>query len=308
MTMSNKDRLGAAALIALLVALPPILGSQYFIGVFIVCAIDGIWAASWDFFSGLTGRENFGHALFIGGGAYAAAFMNGTFGFNPWWSIPAGIIVAVAFSLIIGFPTLRLKGPYFALAMLAAASIMQHFAVIFWQYTGGTEGIYGMDRLIDSALGYYYFVLAMLLATVVVLKLIANSRWGTIMRAIKGDEGACEAAGINVTFYKIAGLAISAAFAGLGGVLFAHYQQAVTPDDLDVFLSISVIVMVYVGGIGSIWGAACGGILLNLMLELLRGLGEFRLWVYYVILILILFFMRGGFVAPLWGRLRGSAS
>lgn len=303
--MGKRNMLGAGVLLALLAGLPPLLHSHYLTGVLIVCAIDGIWAASWDFFSGLTGRENFGQALFIGGGAYAAAFLNGNFGLNPWFSIPAGIAVAVVFALLVGFPTLRLKGPYFALATLASAAIMQQVAINLWQYTGGSEGIYGLDTLIESTLGFYYLVLALLVVTVVVLGLIARSRWGTIMRAIKGDETACQAAGINVTFYKIASLAVSAAFAGLGGVLFAHYQQAVTPDDFDVFLSISVIIMAYVGGLGTIWGAACGGILLNLMLELMRGLGEYRLWVYYVILMVVLFFMREGFVAPLWRRLRG---
>lgn len=303
--MGKRNMVGAGVLLALLAGLPPLLHSHYLTGVLIVCAIDGIWAASWDFFSGLTGRENFGQALFIGGGAYAAAFLNGNFGLNPWFSIPAGIAVAVVFALLVGFPTLRLKGPYFALATLASAAIMQQVAINLWQYTGGSEGIYGLDTLIESTLGFYYFVLALLVATVVVLGLIARSRWGTIMRAIKGDETACQAAGINVTFYKIASLAVSAAFAGLGGVLFAHYQQAVTPDDFDVFLSISVIIMAYVGGLGTIWGAACGGILLNLMLELMRGLGEYRLWVYYLILMVVLFFMREGLVAPLWRRLRG---
>lgn len=303
--MGKRNTIGAAVLLALLAGLPPLLHNHYLTGVFIVCAIDAIWAASWDFFSGLTGRENFGQALFIGGGAYAAAFLNGNYGLNPWFSIPAGIAVAVVFALLVGFPTLRLKGPYFALATLASAAIMQQVAINLWQYTGGSEGIYGLDTLIESTLGFYYLVLALMVATVVVLGLIARSRWGTIMRAIKGDETACQAAGINVTFYKIASLAVSAAFAGLGGVLFAHYQQAVTPDDFDVFLSISVIIMAYVGGLGTIWGAACGGILLNLMLEMMRGLGEYRLWVYYVILMVVLFFMREGFVAPLWRRLRG---
>ena len=254
--MGKRNMAGAAVLLALLAGLPPLLHNHYLTGVFIVCAIDGIWAASWDFFSGLTGRENFGHALFIGGGAYAAAFLNGNFGLNPWFSIPAGIAVAVVLGLLVGFPTLRLKGPYFALATLASAAIMQQVAINLWQYTGGSEGIYGLDTLIESSLGFYYLVLGIMVATVVVLSLIAKSRWGTIMRAIKGDETACQAAGINVTFYKIASLALSAAFAGLGGVLFAHYQQAVTPDDFDVFLSISVIIMAYVGGIGTIWGAA----------------------------------------------------
>lgn len=306
--MRSRNLLGGTLLVGLFAALPPLLHNQYFTGVFIVCAIDAIWAASWNFFSGLTGRENFGQALFIGGGAYTAAFLNGQFGLNAWLSLPGAMAVAVVLSLLIGFPTLRLKGPYFALATLASAAIMQQVAINLWQYTGGTEGIYGLDRLIESPLGYYYFVLAVLVATVAVLGLIAHSRWGMILRAIRGDETACQAAGINVTVYKIASLALSAAFAGLGGALFAHYQQAVTPDDFDVFLSISVIIMAYVGGIGSIWGAACGGILLNLMLELLRGMGEYRLWVYYLILMVVLFFMRGGVVAPLWRRLSGGRS
>jgi len=303
--MRARNWVGGAALVGLLAGLPPLLHNQYFTGVFIVCAIDGIWAASWDFFSGLTGRENFGHALFIGGGAYAAAFLNGTFGFNPWLSLPAGVAIAVALGLLVGVPTLRLKGPYFALATLASAAIMQQVAINLWQYTGGTERIYGLDTLFESSLGFYYFVLAVLGATVLVLGVAARSRWGTILRAIRGDETACQAAGVNVTVHKIASLAVSAAFAGLGGALYAQYQQAVTPNDFDVFVSISVIIMAYVGGIGSIWGAALGGILLNLMLELLRGMGEYRLWVYYLILMVVLFFMRGGVVAPLWRRLSG---
>ena len=106
------DGFGAVALVAVLAAAPAIIDSSYMTGVLTVCVIYGIWAASWDFMSGLTGRENFGHALFIGAGAYTAGFLNVTFFVNPWWSLPASALVAVIFSLIVGFPTLRLKGPY----------------------------------------------------------------------------------------------------------------------------------------------------------------------------------------------------
>lgn len=294
-------------ILAVLAALPVVVKSEYLLGILSVCFIYGIWATSWDFMSGLTGRENFGHALFIGAGAYTSAFLNAKFALNPWWGLPAGAAMAVLLSLVIGFPTLRLRGPYFALAMLAAATIMQRLTLIFWQYSGGEEGIPGLDPLLDSKIGIYYLCLAALVLITAVLLLLARSHWGLLLRGIRGDEAACQAAGINVTFYKIAALVVSAACAGVGGVLYAHYQEAVTPDVFSVTLSISIIIMVYVGGIGTIYGPAAGAILLALLPELLRGLGQYRLWAYSLVLIFILFVAPGGLIAPLWRRVAGLA-
>ncbi|HEY0522867.1 MAG TPA: branched-chain amino acid ABC transporter permease [Stellaceae bacterium] len=298
------DGIAALVVLAALIAAPLAAGSTYITGVLTVCLCYGIWAASWDFMSGLTGRENFGHSLFIGAGAYTAGFLNTEFGLNPWWSLPSAAAVAVLFSLLIGFPTLRLRGPYFALAMLSATTVMQYLVIIFSRYTGGQDGLNGIFPILDSQLDYYYLTLAFLVATVVVLKLLALSPWGTILRAIRGDEATCQAAGIDVTFYKIVALAISAAFAGLGGALYAHYQLQVGPDLFAVILSINIIIMVYVGGMGTIYGPVGGALLLNLLTEFLRGLSEYRLWVYTVLLMLILFFLPGGLVAPAWAWLR----
>lgn len=297
------DLTGAVVLIAILALTPMLVASNYLTGVLTVCAIYGIWAASWDFMSGLTGRENFGHSLFIGAGAYTAGFMGTTWFTDPWYSLPAGVVVAVIFSIIVGFPTLRLRGPYFALAMLSASAILQRLCLIFWEYTGGEEGLYGLDPLIKNPLHYYWFVLAVLVVTVAILTALAHSHWGLLLRAIRGDEATCQAAGINATFYKIASLAISAAFAGLGGALYAHYQLQVSPPLFSVVVSITVIIMVYVGGIGSIYGAAVGAILLTLLTEMLRGFGEYRLWIYTLTLMLILFFLPNGLIAPAWRRL-----
>ncbi|WP_315832110.1 branched-chain amino acid ABC transporter permease [Bradyrhizobium prioriisuperbiae] len=297
------DLTGAVILVAILALLPMLVASNYLTGVLTVCAIYGIWAASWDFMSGLTGRENFGHSLFIGAGAYTAGFMGTTWFTDPWYSLPAGVAVAVIFSIIVGFPTLRLRGPYFALAMLSASAILQRLCLIFWEYTGGEEGLYGLDPLIKNPLHYYWFVLAILVVTVAILTALAHSHWGLLLRAIRGDEATCQAAGINATFYKIASLAISAAFAGLGGALYAHYQLQVSPPLFSVVVSITVIIMVYVGGIGSIYGAAVGAILLTLLTEMLRGFGEYRLWIYTLTLMLILFFLPNGLIAPAWRRL-----
>ncbi len=296
------DIIGGILVVAILAAVPAITGSNYLTGVLTVCVIYGIWAASWDFMSGLTGRENFGHSLFIGAGAYTAGFLSSIWAANPWYSLPLGVIVAVVFAVLVGFPTLRLRGPYFALAMLSTSAIMQRLCLIFWEQTGGEEGIYGLDPLMKTPLYYYWFALGILIVTVIVLTLLAQSHWGLLLRAIRGDEATCQAAGINVTFYKIVSLMISAAFAGLGGALYAHYQLQVSPPLFSVVVSITVIIMVYVGGIGSIYGAAVAAILLTLLTEMLRGFGEYRLWIYTLTLMLILFFLPNGLIAPLWRR------
>ncbi|MES2601343.1 MAG: branched-chain amino acid ABC transporter permease [Pseudomonadota bacterium] len=301
--ISSIDVAGGIAVVAVLALAPVFVASNYLTGVLTVCVIYGIWASSWDFMSGLTGRENFGHSLFIGAGAYTSGFMATIWFTNPWYSLPAAVVIAVIFSLIVGFPTLRLRGPYFALAMLSASAILQRLCLIFWEQTGGEEGLYGLEPLIRNPLHYYWFVLAILVVTVIVLALLAQSHWGLLLRAIRGDEATCQAAGINVTFYKIASLAISAAFAGLGGALYAHYQLQVSPPLFSVVVSITVIIMVYVGGIGSIYGAAIAAILLTLLTELLRGFGEYRLWIYTLTLMLILFFLPNGLIAPLWRRM-----
>jgi branched-chain amino acid transport system permease protein len=298
------DLAGAAGFIAFMAVLPLVFGGNYLIGVLTVSVIYGIWAVSWDFMSGLTGRENFGHSLFIGVGAYTAGFLNTAFGFSGWWSLPAAMAMAVVFALVIGVPTLRLKGPYFALAMLSGAVIMQRLMLIFWEQTGGEEGINGIEPLIRSQLGFYYFALAALILVTALLQVLARSHWGLILRAIRGDEATCQAAGINVTFYKIASLMISAAFAGAGGAIYAHYQLQVSPQLFAVVTSITIITMVYVGGMASIYGPVGGAILLVLLTELLRNFGEWRLMVYSCTLILILFFLPNGLIAPCWRRMK----
>jgi branched-chain amino acid transport system permease protein len=302
--LDNLSVTGGLVALALLGFLPTLFPGKYLIGVLTVAAIYGIWSVSWDFMSGLTGRENFGHSLFIGVGAYTAGFLNVQFGWGPWWSLPASMVVAAFFGLILGFPTLRLRGPYFALAMLSAAVIMQRLMLIFWEFTGGEEGIQDITPLIKDPLHYYWFVLALLGAITWSLAWMSRSRWGLILRAIRGDEATCLAAGLPITTYKIASLIISAAFAGLGGALYAHYQLQVSPQLFAVVTSITIITMVYVGGMGTIFGPVGGALLLTLMTEGLRNFGEWRLMVYSLLLIFILFFLPNGIVAPTWNKIR----
>jgi branched-chain amino acid transport system permease protein len=302
MTVRGPQAALVAIVLAALVA-APLFSGDYLLGVLTVALIYVIWAMSWDFFTGLSGRENFGYQLFIGVGAYATAFLDANYGVSPWIGLGAAVLTAAAVGVIIGFPTLRLRGPYFALATLAAAEITQHMLIILWEFTGGEDGVSNLTPLFSSSVHYYYFVFAAAIASTAVLVALTHSRWGLLLRAIRGDEAGCQAAGINVTFYKIAGLVVSAAFAGLGGALYASYQLHVGPNTMSVTLLIAIASMVYVGGLGTVYGAIGGAIVLTLLGELLRDAGEYRLLVYAVILILVIFFMKNGFVAPLWKRL-----
>lgn len=308
MTPRTLNMAGALIAVAALIILPLVFRSSYILGVATVALCYAIWAASWDFMSGLTGRENFGHALFIGVGAYAFGFANVAFELPPWVGLLVGPIIAVVFSLAVGIPTLRLSGPYFALAMLSSSVVMQKLAIIFSSVTGGQDGLNGISPIFNSQRTSYYFTLAFLVVTVGILKYLALSPMGTLLRAIRGDEATCQAAGINVNLYKIVALMISAAFAGLGGALYANYQLQVGPDLFEVALAINIIVMVYVGGMGSIWGAAGGAMLLIGLTESLRAFSEYRLWVYTFLLIMILFFIPKGIVAPVWKRIRDTLS
>jgi branched-chain amino acid transport system permease protein len=303
--LGRRDIVLMLVVLAGLIAAPIILPGGYVTSVLTLCGIYAIWGVSWDFFSGLTGRENFGHSLFIGAGAYAAAYISIDNAAPPWVSIPLSGLVAACFALVVGIPTLRLKGPYFSLAMLSASAIMQRLALIFWETTGGEEGLYGIEPIFANNVTFYYLVIAVLVLTTAILVGLAASPWGVILRAIRGDEAACEAAGIGTTFYKIAALLISAFFAGIGGALYAHYQLQVSPSLFAVTLSITIITMVYVGGMGSIYGAIGGTFALTIMTESLRQFGEFRLLAYAIVLGLALFFLPNGLFAPLWRRLTG---
>jgi branched-chain amino acid transport system permease protein len=300
--MQRNTAAATAVAILVLLAIPFVSRSDYLLGVLIVSAIYAVFATSWDFMSGQTGRENFGHALFIGAGAYTAAFLDLELGLPPAATVPLGGVVALGCAVVIGLPTLRLTGPYFAVATLVAASIMERLTLVLWETTGGEEGLTGLAPLAPSVVTRYYLVLGFLALTAGVLILLARSRWGLILRAIRGDEGAAQAAGTDTTFHKMGALLVSAFVAGMAGAVYAHYQQSVGPHVFGVILTVTIITMAYVGGIGTTYGAIAGAFLLTIMTEGLRQFGEFRLLVYTLFLIAIIRFFPDGLLLPIFSR------
>lgn len=294
---------GVAVLLAL--ALVPLaVRDRYVLSVFTLANLYAAIAASWDLLSGYTGRENFGHALFIGTGAYTAALLNTRLHLSPVLGIAAGGGVVVAFAILVGVPTLRLRGPYFALATLAVAGIMERLTLLLWPLTGGEDGVYGVQPLSLSAPTTYYATLAFMAVVVIGLYWATRSKWGMVLRAIRANEMACEASGLNTTVYKMGALLLSALPAGLAGGLYAHVQEHVGPSVYSAALSVTVIIMAVIGGIGTIYGAAAGGFLLTALGEVLRGFGSYRLLLFSAILLPVILYWPGGVIVQMVGWLR----
>ena len=287
----------------LLLFIPLVTTDPFILGVLVLANIYAVFATSWDILSGYTGKENFGHALFIGVGAYAAAYLNTLLGVSPWVNLLLGGLIGAIFGFLIGLPCLPLTGPYLALATVAAAGIAERLTLIFSEYTGGEEGLYGLEPFTNSPVWDFYLSLFLLILTVIILMAIAYSKRGLLLRSILFDEAAAEASGIDTTRYKLGAFVVSAFFAGVAGAFYAHYQMYTGPAYLSIILSISVIIMSIVGGIGTIVGPVLGAYLLTILNEFLRAIGDLRLLVYSGLLVVILLFLPGGIFATIIERL-----
>ena len=237
---------------------------------------------------------NFGHALFFGVGAYAAAILNQKLSLPPWGSIPIGALFAVLAGLIVGIPCLRLKGTYLALTTLAFPIILIGIVFAFPDFTGGELGISGLDRMVRSRIANYYIVVVTMLVLVTVMWKITASNIGIIFHAIREDEIAARAAGINTTRYKLMAFCLSGFFAGISGGLYAHFMRIAGPSTLEVSMSFQVVIWSIFGGIVTIWGPVGAVFILFPLLELFRFWPEFRMLLFALVVLFILLYMPQG--------------
>jgi len=308
-----------------LILLP--LGTQnpYIIGIFNTFMIYTIFAVSWDFLAGYVGQVSFGHAIFLGVSAYVTAYFVKYFGW-PWWgALLLGAIIAVLFGVIVGVPALRLKGPYLALGTLSMSLILyQVFLMgslgILWEDAFGTE-LFGTDGLgqippISTDITIQYYVIFFIMCTsVLILTHIVKSNIGTIFRAIRDDETGTSASGINTTKYKILAFLISGFFAGIAGGLYTLRFSGVNPGVFQPLYSFYAIIMVAVGGLATLSGAALGAFIFVFLGEILRLLGDIPqlevlggiaepIFIFSILLILIIRFAEHGLLAPFLERLQ----
>jgi branched-chain amino acid transport system permease protein len=277
-----------------LLLLPVFTTDPYLLRIFTLTCIFAIFAASWDLLSGFTGQMNFGHALFFGVGAYGAALLNQHAHLPPWGSIPLGALAAVLTGLIIGIPCLRLRGTYLALTTLAFPIILMGLVFAFPDFTGGELGISGIDRLDRSRVANYYIAAVLMLGLCTIMWKITDSNTGIIFHAIREDELAVRAAGINTTRYKLLAFCLSGFFAGISGGLYAHFMRIAGPSTLEVSLSFQVVIWSIFGGIVTIYGPVGAVFILFPMLEFLRFWPEYRTLMFACVVLLILLYMPDG--------------
>ncbi|PSP56193.1 branched-chain amino acid ABC transporter permease [Halobacteriales archaeon QH_7_66_36] len=234
----------------------------------------GVYAMSWDVVSGYTGQISFGHGVFFGVGGYTSALLNLGYGIDPVFSIPVGALLAAVAGLIIGVPALRLRGPYLSLVTLVAPLILVQVFIFRSDIFNGEQGLSSVDPLFGlSTFGnetaFYYVALGLFVGVLALLLLITRSDAGSVFTAIREDEDAVAAAGLNPAKFKIMAFVLSAAIGGLAGAVIVHTPSGnASPTTLmSVTVNVEVIIAAILGGMGTIVGAGVGGILLILLRE-----------------------------------------
>ena len=297
--LAIPGRLIALIFLVLLFLVPLFTQQPYILRTLIYANMFVIFAVSWDFISGYTGQINFGHALFFGVAAYTSALLNTHLGWQPWATIPIGALGAVIAGVLMCLPALRLRGPYLSLVTLAFPLILLGIIFSFTDFTGGELGISGLDRISQSkTVDFYISALVMIVSVFIMWKLTdARSslvRTGLIFHAIREDEIAARASGINTIRYKLLAFAVGAFFAGIAGGFYAHFMRIAGPSTLELALSFQAIIWTVFGGIVSIYGPFVGVYLLYPLMEFLRVVPEVRYIIFAGMVILILLFMPEG--------------
>ena len=276
-----------------------------------------IFVAGLNIFMGHAGQTSFGQNGFAAIGAYASAVLTTSADWPPLLALLAGLLAAGLLALVIGYPTLRLKGHYLAMATLAIGLIIYEVAVEWQSVTNGYMGISGIPPFaigpfeIDTDRAQLLFLSIVAALCLLASRMLRHARFGRALVALSGSEDAARALGINVARYKLAAFVISALYAALAGSLLVHIVGFVSPEMIGMNMVILAFTMLYVGGIGTTTGPLVGAMMIGLLPELFRPLKDYQDLVYGVALILILIYAPGGLAtlvmparAPGGGRAR----
>ncbi|EHQ90836.1 branched-chain amino acid ABC transporter permease [Desulfosporosinus youngiae] len=256
----------------------------YILMICLFIGINMIMALGLNLITGVTGQLSLGHAAFMSIGAYASAIATVNYHVPFLLGVLIGGLVAGLFGIIIGFPTLRLTGDYLAIATLGFAEIVR-VQFTNMKITNGAIGFLGIEGSTT-----FPIVITIAVFTICAMVWLENSRNGRAMLAIREDEIASSAVGINTTLYKIQAFAIGAFCAGVGGALFAHTTTFIQPTDFGFLKSVDILSIVVLGGLGSIPGTIIGAIVLTSAPEILRPLSNYRMIVYGLLLVVIMIF------------------
>lgn len=277
-----------------------LLSGGYLITVLGFAAIYAIFVTGLNFFMGYTGQVSFGQNAFAAIGGYTSAVLTATYNWPVLLALPLGVIAAVLLAVAVGYPTLRLRGHYLAMATLALGLIVYEIAVQWQSVTQGYMGISGIPPLgigkweLASERQQLVALLVVLALSLWIAARLKHSRVGTALSAIAGSEDAALALGIDVARYKLIAFVIAAAYAAVAGSLFVHFVGFVSPEVYGLHMVVLGFTMLYVGGIGSIYGPLVGAVIISLLPETFRGFKDYQDLAYGAALILILIYTPKG--------------
>ena len=266
-----------------LLIIPRYLESPYALHIMILLFLSVAQGQSWNILGGYAGQHSVGHAAYFGVGAYTTMMLMHTKQIPPWVGVWAGMVAVVVVALIIGSICFRLRGPYFVLASIAVAEIMRLSAINLTTLTNGAEGILatelpafkiGATVITDflTKVPFYYLGLFLALFTIVLTLWIQHSKLGYFLQAIREDQDAAHSLGINIAFYKNVALVISAVLTSLTGSFYGIYVGFVDPPTvLGLDVSVQIMLICIIGGMGTLWGPVLGALILVPLSEALRS-------------------------------------
>lgn len=299
----TKILLAAVALAAVLLPYSGV--RSYYLHIAVLALLNALLALGLNFVAGYAGQLSLAQAAFFGIGSYTAALTMLNLKLSFWLAAPLGVAAAVLVAVAFGLPTLRLKGPYFVISTLGFGEIIRLIILNWEKVTNGPNGLVGIPApnslnlgfavlTFNSKVGAYYLILVVLAAVLYVYYRMVHSRLGRALQAIRSDQIAAEAMGINLTFYKVLAFAWAAAMAGLAGALYAGYIRFVSPDTFTVGESINILIMCVLGGMGTIIGPILGAVVITYLLETMRVFADYRMLIYGLLLFVLILYMPGG--------------
>jgi len=252
---------------------------EYILHILVICGIYSILTLSLNLIVGYTGQISIGHAAFFCTGAYISALLSLNLGFSPWIGLILAGCGAAVLGVVIGAPSIRLKGDYLALATVGAGIIVYQIAKNWVSLTRGPMGLPGIPGFsvfgytLDATRSYLILVIAVTIFSVFIIRRLVIGSYGRVLKSVREDEIASRMLGKNTVGYKLQVFVVGAFFAGIAGSLYVHYITFIDPSSFTLLESVTILLMVILGGMASIRGSLVGAAVLVIFPELLRFLG-----------------------------------
>ncbi len=276
-----KESVFTTVVIGIFLAMGFFIKNPFVLNMISISALTAIVIVGLNLLLGYAGQVSLGHAGFVAMGAYISSVLVINMNLNPWFAIFVAALITTAFAVVIGFPTLKLKGHYLAMATLAIGQIIYMLANNLVSITGGHQGLTGIPMLsvggfvFDTEKKFYFFSWIVVLIFVWLSFRIIGSHYGRALKAIHEKEAAALSFGVNVHLYKVFIFGLSAFYAAIAGALYAFYIGFISPSSFSLLKSIDYIVMVFVGGIDSIFGSILAAVILGSLPNILTFLQDY---------------------------------